>query len=139
MSRPGRKPHLCPLCNVQIYEVDHVYPKDSYRAGEPTKGVGPPIGRIKRVGLVLAAGQVCNTTVCEECEVTPENLPMLWIDQCIAQTASLNPDWRRATPGLNPLTEDESRTQMQSLAAFIDNVPLGVIAVQPWENLLNGR
>lgn len=121
----------CTLCDGPIFEVTEQYGPGSHPlAGKPRR-VGMPLDGTKRVTLLLANGNRTDVTLCEECEVTAENLPR--IHQRLRESwAYEGTNGKRENLGAMPLDLEQQWVTGRCQLSEVDNVPIGILYQEPW-------
>ena len=122
---PDRK-HIgcCTLCDEPIFEIASRQTEGPYK-GE-AKQLGMPLPGARRLTLVRMSGRTSYCSLCETCEVTPENLPVLAKKEVAAMVYERN-------IAKDTMEQAENREKMLRLFAF--DVPLGVLGEMPWSEV----
>lgn len=135
MNDGYRKAGSCVLCDKEVFTVLTRWPSDhATRANEPRR-FGKPIHGAKRVTLVLAwSGNLADVTLCGDCEITPENLPILW-EKIIRTHVRDRDDFYRTSIGLLPLDSRQRELMEKTHRVMAVDVPIGVLSVQDWRTI----
>lgn len=107
----------CIVCDAECFEVAAVWTDGPYR-GE-IKQIGQPLPGARRVTVVRASGRQTDWTVCGECILSPELMPVLNKKELGAM------DKERDVIGAS-----EINTKM--LRLFEWDIPVGVLGEMPW-------
>lgn len=103
----------CTLCDTEVFEVLKRF-TDGPMKGE-AKQLGRPLLNAEKVTMVLlGSGHHATVTVCNKCEVTPDNLPFLWRKVMMATRREMR-------------IEQTNMVKMQNY-----DVPLGVLFRRRW-------
>lgn len=111
----------CTVCNEPIFGVAARHTEGPYK-GE-IKQMGSSLPGARRLTMVRISGNTSYLSLCKDCEVTPENLPMLAKKEVVAMVYERN----LAT---DTLKQAENREKMLRLFEF--DIPLGVLGETPW-------
>lgn len=128
-----RIPASCVLTERPLFEVIEAYDNSHALAGTPRK-VGPPLPEARRVTLVCLSGSLMQVSLHED--VVPE-LPNR-LDEIHKKIVDAFM-WDRANrrvKNLAPLNETQSAQELQMILQIQRNVPLGVLCVEKWTDLV---
>jgi len=114
----------CTACDEPVFEVVARHTEG------PCKGeirqVGQPLPGARRVTLVRISGRTSFWTLCEGCDVEPENMARLNKKEVAAMVFERN-------LAKDTMKQAEAREQMLRLFEF--DVPLGVLGEMPWSEV----
>jgi hypothetical protein len=133
MLPSSKKPGCCTLCGEEVFEVVARWPSDHPLHGEP-RAVGKPFPSARRATLVLMSGTTCSITLCDTCQVTPENLPSVWRICLIANSQQIDEE-RRSVVCLYEHTDEEREACLNSLQKMVVDLPMAVLVIQKWEEV----
>ncbi len=130
----------CTACSDPIADVLAVYDGTGNPEvdGAPLR-IGPFYPDTRLVTLILANGSRMDISLCEKCaELSSGRMDRVWTRICYSQGKALDPEWVRAK-GILPLSDDQTYWVKKSLSGFASNPPLGILAIQRWGDLYDGR
>jgi hypothetical protein len=114
----------CSLCDKPLFEVVSRHMDGPYK-GE-IKQIGQPMPGVRRVTVVRVSGNTSNWSLCEECEVIPENIAVINKREVAAMVYE-----SRA----HPSTMEQSERKERLLRVFEFDIPLGVLGEMPWSEV----
>ena len=135
-----KKMGCCSLCDALLFEVAERW------VGGPLDGevrkFGVPLDGAKRATVVLRSGVRTDYSLCAECNVTHENMPLVWRRALAAMAVEMSVEWRTKQAeargrGLNfpPEQQEMCRKMLKDLT---NDPPVGVLFTQTWAELRNG-
>ena len=114
----------CTVCDAPIFEVASRHTEGPYK-GE-IKQLGQPLPGARRLTMVRISGSTSYLSMCKDCEVTPENLPMLNKKEVAAMVYERN---------VAKDTMEQAAWREKILRLFEFDIPLGVLGEVPWSEV----
>jgi hypothetical protein len=132
MSNEMRKSGCCAVCNEPIWEALSEW-QDGPLRGEMRK-MGGPLPGAYRATVLLRSGNTCDISMCQGCELTPQNLPGVWRAIMERVGLELDDDCRKALKAQPLSPEQREWAEKMRSVQFIDR-PLGVLSTQRLDEL----
>jgi hypothetical protein len=135
-----KKMGCCSLCDALLFEVERRW-TDGPMEGE-VREFGKPLDGVKRSTVVLQSGVRADFSLCARCELTPENLSLVWRRGLLAMAKEISVEWRTKQAkargrGLNYTPEHQAACQ-KMLEDMQKDPPVGVLFTQTWAEIADG-
>ena len=140
MKGEARAAGCCAVCHTPIQEVVARTSRDADVLPGTPIAFGDVLSGAQRLTLVLASGRTANLSICGDCDLQPADYPAVWQGilraQCLESDNVHRERMRRGMgASISDLSEAEQWLHLQNWLSLRDDVPLGILARQAWEDL----
>ena len=129
-----KEPGFCTCCDELVFDVLSKFPRDHVRYGEIAK-LGKPDMDANRVTFLTVSGAQQSITLCGKCNVDDESIVDIFKKICRTNVRDSDPHYRRKMNARKLDADGEDRMK-QSMIAYLDDPPIGVVSVMTWREVL---
>lgn len=126
----------CTLCDEEVFKAHSHWPREHpYLAGHMKRSEGTKTNAM-RVTLALLDGSTTDITFCRDCLPSiPANMDKVWRKVSERHALGTDPRFREAMGHAPFADERHENALLEEARHMVHNRPLGVLAVQSWNEV----